>query len=253
MADPHLIDRLRELAGQAAGQGFVTHTRFLSPAERQEAAGWLKKNRAAHAFSGGFPGAERQVCFLLPDYLADIELPDSEVEETIHALRLQCSPRVAAPGHRDYLGSLLGLGIRRDQLGDILVDGHAATVLALAAMAPFITSQLERVGSVAVTLETVALSSIVVPEKAVEELRITVASLRLDKVAACGFGLSRTETAELIESGAVQLNWQETLRPDQPVPIGSTISLRGHGRIRLAREEGLSRKDRHILILERTP
>lgn len=251
MPDAHLIERLRELAEQAASQSFVTHTRFLSPAEQHEAAAWLKRNRAAHAFSGGFDGAERQVCFLLPDYLAESGLSEDELSETIQALRLVGSLRVESPSHRDYLGSLLGLGIRRDQIGDIVVGEHEATALVLASMAPFIRSQLERVGSASVQIEPIALTDIKVTERNVVQVRITVASLRLDKIAASGFGLSRTETAELIESGAVQLNWQEEKRPDQPVPIGAVISLRGHGRIRLASEEGLSRKDRHILVLER--
>ncbi|MDW7659256.1 MAG: hypothetical protein SCM11_18980, partial [Bacillota bacterium] len=60
-----------------------------------------------------------------------------------------------------------------------------------------------------------------------------------------------TAMAELIRSGAVRVNWQEELRPDRDVPIGAVISLRGHGRIRLAEEQGLSRKDRHILMIER--
>lgn len=251
MPDAHLTERLRELASQAASQGFVTHTRFLTPAERLEAAAWLKKSRTAHAFSGGYADAERQACFLLPEYLAESGLPDEEVADAFRALRLQGSPRAASPSHRDYLGSLLGLGIRRDQLGDILVGEHGATAIVLAPMAAFISSQLERVGSAAVTVEPVALTDIVPAARQFTELRITVASLRLDKVAASGFGIPRTEMAELIESGAVQLNWLETQRPDQPVPVGAVISLRGHGRIRLVREEGLSRKDRHILVLER--
>lgn len=118
--DPHLIDRLKDLARQASDRGFLTHTGFLTPAEQAEAAIWLKKNKADYQLSGGYDGAERQVCFLMPDYLAGTRLSGADLAETIIALNLATSSRSASPSHRDYLGSLLGLGIRRDQLGDIL-------------------------------------------------------------------------------------------------------------------------------------
>jgi RNA-binding protein YlmH len=101
-----------------------------------------------------------------------------------------------------------------------------------------------------VQIEPIGLDEIKAGEQTLTTLRITVASLRLDKIVASGFGLSRTDAADIIRSGQVQLNWVVELRPDADVPIGATISLRGRGRIRLASEVGLSRKDRHILILE---
>jgi RNA-binding protein YlmH len=247
------LERLHDLADQAADQGYLTHTRFLTPAEQTEAAIWLRKNRVRHVFHGGYEGAERQVCFLLPDYLDEANFDAAEVITALHL----ATPRSGRPTagaaltHRDYLGSLLGLGINRDQLGDILVGEGEATVLVLASMVLFIENHLQQIGSLPVTMQPIALTAITVPARAFTTMRITVASLRLDKIAASGFGISRTEMADFIRSGQVQLNWVEEQRPDQPVPIGATISLRGHGRIRLASEEGLSRKDRHILVLEK--
>lgn len=260
MADSRFLDRLRDLSRQASHQGIIVSTRFLSPAEQTEATIWLKKNRTPHTFFGGLPDAERKVCFILPDDLdvpgfpADPQdvLPAEEIADTLTALRLSVQPRLGKepPGHRDYLGSLLGLGIERDQMGDIIVDGQAATVLVLNRMAVFIQMNLTQVGSQSVQIEPVGLDEIKRGEQTVTTLRITVASLRLDKIVASGFNLSRTDAADIIRSGQVQLNWVVELRPDADVPIGATISLRGHGRIRLASEAGMSRKDRHILILE---
>lgn len=260
MADSRLLDRLRDLSRQASHQGIIVHTRFLSPAEQTEATIWLKKNRTPHAFFGGLPAAERKVCFILPDdvtvpgFLADAQdvLPEEEIADTLTALRLSVQPRLGKepPGHRDYLGSLLGLGIERDQMGDILVDGQAATVLVLTRMAVFIQTNLTQVGSQPVQIEPIGLAEIKRGEQTLTTLRITVASLRLDRIVASGFGLSRTDAADIIRTGQVQLNWVVEQRPDADVPIGATISLRGRGRIRLASEAGLSRKDRHILILE---
>ncbi|MHB8964121.1 MAG: YlmH family RNA-binding protein, partial [Saccharofermentanales bacterium] len=256
MAESHFYRHLSDLADQADEQGYVTHSAFLSPAEKEDAAIWLKKNRIAHLFSGGFADAERQIAFFLPDYMADSEmagtdLADDILPETITALRLDTPVRATPPSHRDYLGSLLSLGIKRSQLGDILVSECTAVVLVLANIAVFIKSNLEHIGGLPVTVTAIPLSAISAPVRSFELIRITVASMRLDKITSAGFGLPRTEIAERIRSGAVQLNWREETRPDKDVPVGAVITLRGYGRILLAREEGLSRKNRHILELER--
>jgi RNA-binding protein YlmH len=253
----HLADRLRDLANKAQEQDIMTHTAFMTPADQAEAAIWLKKNRVHHVFSGGYPGSERQVCFLLHEDLAPADSADLDVADTISALRLRLpagseKPRGSAPcSHRDYLGSLLGLGIRRDQLGDILVSENEATILILASLAIFVETHLERVGRLPVQISPISLGEISSLPRNFTQIRLTASSLRLDKIAASSFGLPRSDMADQIRSGAVQVNWREELRPDQDVPVGAVISWRGHGRIRLASEEGLSRKEKHILLIER--
>ncbi len=251
MPEYDLTDRLADLARQAGDQGILKHTRFLTPAEQDIARIWLKKNRIRHAFNGGFAGAERQVCFLLPDDQEDDGPDETDLAETIGGLCLTAPAKQDRLSHRDYLGSLLALGIQRDQLGDILVEENRAIVLVLASMAAFIKDSLEQVGSLPVKIEFMPLKDIKAPERRVTAIRITAASLRLDKIIAAGFGLSRADAADLIRSGAVQVNWREEQRTDREVPVGAVLSLRGRGRIRLAGEEGLSKKDRHILVLER--
>ena len=262
MSEQQLSSRLHDLSQQAFNQGLVMNTRFLSPAEQSDAEIYLKKIHAPYLLNGGYKGAERQICILLPDGMdaegaedaanAESLFSRGKIGEIISALHLTVPsrPSLSPPGHRDYLGSLLGLGIERDQLGDILVDGHAATVLVLARLADFILNSLTQVGSLPVQTDLVPLHEIAVPVQSFKTIRITVASLRLDKIISCGFGLSRTDAVDMIRSGLVQLNWLVELRPDRDVALGSTLSLRGYGRIRLVREDGLSRKDRHILIIE---
>lgn len=252
MPTVNLTERLNDLTGQAEDRGFVTHTTFLTPAEKSEAEIWLKKTKVPHFFSGGIPDAERQICFFLPEYLKDAgENADGILSDTLTALRLETPARSETPNHRDYLGSLLSLGIRRELLGDILIGEHTAFVPVMANIADFITSSLERIGGQPVKVTAVPLSDMSAKAREFETVRMTVASLRLDKIAAGGFGVSRTEMADMIRSGLVRVNWREEKRPDTDVAIGAVISLSGYGRIRLVSEEGLSRKERHILLIER--
>lgn len=255
LPDKLALNRLEDLAEQARRHDYPTHTAFLTPVEQSEAANFLRARKIPHVLQGGYDAAERKVCFLLPTGWTDDQ---AEPETAIIALRIKpITKRGLASGsnspltHRDYLGSLLGLGIRRDQIGDILVDDSQATALIIATILPLIRNELNQVGANPVSVDTVPLSGLEIPDRGQSIIRITAASMRFDKIAAAGFNVSRNDMAEWIRAGQVQLNWRAEERPDRLLAIGDVISLRGYGRIRIKEEQGKSRKDRHILVLEK--
>ncbi|MDW7658876.1 MAG: YlmH/Sll1252 family protein, partial [Bacillota bacterium] len=170
--ESHLIDRLQDLAMQSIRQDCLTHTTFLTPAEQAEAIAWLRKNQKHFIFNGGYEGAERKVCFMLPSYLSSSGLPDEELSQTLSAVDLQVSTFGRQVSHRDYLGSLLALGIRRDQIGDILVQEHAAVVVVMNGILPLIQRELTRIGSLSVQVQTIMLQNVVATDRPVESRRI---------------------------------------------------------------------------------
>lgn len=246
MEDNQLKARIKDLAEQCGRQHRCTLTGFLTPAEQVAARAAALRSSCHFRLYGGYPEAERQVLLFQPDYLADNE---PEWAEYLHVLQLV--PAAAGPGHRDYLGALLALGIRRDQLGDILVEGKDARIVVLAGISGYLAAQLERVGPTSVSIFRSDLASLAAPEIRMLTVQGNVASLRLDNVAAEGFSLPRSRMAELIRSGQVQLNWAEELRPDHLLEPGDLVSLRGFGRLRLVSIDGKSRKDRFFITMER--
>ena len=155
-----------------------------------------------------------------------------------------------SPGHRDYLGAILGLGIERDRIGDILLFDDYAYVLCLSTVASAITQNLDKVGRTSVKAEMIALSNVPVPERRVKNISFTVKSLRLDAVTGDMFGISRTTAAELIRIGAVSLNYSVCEKPDAPVREGDILSVRGKGKGRISEIGGRSKKDRLFVSAE---
>ena len=174
----------------------------------------------------------------------------NEVEESIFSAVRVKTP-YASPTHRDYLGSVLGLGIKRECVGDILVSDEGALIVLTKAMAPYVKDELIRVGRAAAKCELVPLSLLVPPEKNVRRVSATVASLRLDSAAAAAFSLSRSRMGELIDAGEVFLNFRQTLRRDAEVHEGDVLSVRHLGRAELSEIGGKSRKDRLFLTFLR--
>lgn len=177
------------------------------------------------------------------DWLAD---PDS----CLSALR--CTfPKDAKLTHRDILGSLMGLGITRELLGDILQDEAGWHLLAMTDALPILLSQWESAGRWRVRLEPVALDQLTVVPPQVRTVRDTVATLRLDAVLASGFSLSRGKAAELVSAGRVSLNHRECTKCDRAVAQGDVLTCRGLGKCVVSEILGQSRKGRIMIVLER--
>ncbi len=248
--DRMLLARVLDKLELAQNRSVPAHTPFLSPAEQACVADLLNAcGRPRHFFFGGFEGAERQLCVFLPDWQEQEDwLADPEGSVTaLHAT----FPKDAEPSHRDVLGALMGLGITREKLGDILVGEGSCEVLCLSDTAPILLSQWEGVGRWKVKLQQVSLSQLEVKPPEVRTIRDTVATLRLDAVLSSGFSTSRGKAADLINAGRVMVNHRECTKADKPVSQGDVLTCRGLGKCVVKEVLGQSRKGRIMLVLER--
>ena len=144
----YLMRHIEDLARTAESRGIPRYSAFLSDREQNLARAAL--NRAAvpenvYHFEGGWPGAERRLLCLEPEG----SWPDSP----LCCVRLTCRVQAGAalPAHKDYLGSLMGLELRREALGDIVLPSDApgtAYVFALEPAAQLICQELLQAGRV---------------------------------------------------------------------------------------------------------
>lgn len=244
MERDELIRRGEDLARRSIQKNCLTKSGFLSPAERQNLEHAPSLRTCRMCFSGGYAEAERTMAFFLPDYM---EEEDLDLAEHLCCLRIRAA--FGEPGHRDYLGAVLGMGVGREWVGDILVQGNRADILCQPSVLRHLES-IDKVGRFAVKAEAIALSELAVPARKVEQRRFTVMSARLDAVCAGLFHLSRTECARQIAAGNVSLNYLECLKPDANVREGDVLSLRGAGKGQIVEFGGSSRKGREFVTAE---
>lgn len=238
-----LLRRAEDLASRCARTAGVTHTNFLTPAECFALERWAPSAACAILLHGGYDGAERRCAFFLPDW------QDPEAFDASDWLcAVEGTAAFGEPGHRDWLGAVLGLGIGRDWLGDILVDGPKATLLCLPSVKEHLLLNLDKVGRCGVKLRELPLAGIAPPERAMEERVFSVQSPRLDAVAAGTFRLSRTAAAEAIAAGLLSLNYAVCLKPDAPVCAGDILSLRGKGKAAVLEAGGHTSKKGRLFV-----
>ncbi len=247
-----LISRIEDKVLATERGYMITNTQFLSLSERSLAASVCKEHGAAFAFYGGYAEAERAILFILPDYI-DSTVPFLPTEEDNPICLFSCRAKAGAkaPSHRDYLGSLLALGVERSVIGDILVYENGADILVLRSISDYLLANYEKAGNVALKTEILPIEALTPPKISTEEIRESVASLRLDGMVAAVFSLSRTAAAEAIERGLVFINDTEVLKTDKILREGDKIVLRGKGKAYFKEALGTTRKGRIAVLFEK--
>lgn len=235
-----LMRRVEELCRVAESRGIPRSTGFLS--DREQALALAAVHRAdcrCARFDGGYPGAERQVLCIEP--------PAAWELAPVAVLRITAQG-TPLPAHRDYLGAMLGLGLQRTCLGDILPDTQAPGVVyafVLEDKADFLTAELTQAGRCpvrAVRCDAVPDSVLAAPERALRQA--TVSSLRADAVLGAMMNTSRALAAQAIAAGKVEINHLPLRSAHEPVYENDLFTVRGSGRWRLQAVGGKSRKDR---------
>ncbi len=243
------LARVLDKAEYARSRNAPAHSQFLSDGERALARQALAAAGVSrYRFWGGYPEAERQVCLFLPDW-ADEDDPTAG-EEPLAAVEA-VPPREAELSHRDYLGALMGLGLSRDNLGDLLTGPEGCQAVCLRGVLPTLLSQWSQAGRYPLRVREIPLDALRPERRGGTLRRETFQSLRFDAVAAAGFRLSRARAAALIAGGQVQLNHLPCVKPDRLLEPGDSLTARGYGKCVLVRVTGESRKGRIQAELER--
>ena len=244
------LARILDRAQQAEMRNIPVATDFLSPQQQAMTMDLLRLAEIPESSwvrTGGYDGAERSLFLFLPDWL---EPADAESQSPICCLRASFRQEDGLT-HRDILGSLMGIGIVREKVGDILVSPGSADLLVLDTVAGYLLQSWNSAGRAKLTVAQIDPAHIHLPQVQRQELRDTVSSLRLDAVAAAGFRTARGKAAELIASGRVQVNWRTCTKLDKLLEAGDTVSARGLGKFQLAEIGGVTKKGRTCVTLLR--
>lgn len=175
-------------------------------------------------FFGGYDGAERKMLGVFPEWqeACGEEFPVSVIRFDV--------PKFRTLTHRDYLGTIMSLGIDRNKTGDILVDEDGAYVFVSSDIAEYVARNVNKIANVGVNAVVTDISSFVPPEPKTVERACVCASLRLDAVVAAMLNISRARAEKLVLGGSVKVNHRETEDRARSVAAGDLLSVRSYGR-----------------------
>ena len=222
------VARIIDLADRSIKTWDIVLSDFLSPPVFIEVQEIFSRLTEVELLAwGGYPQAERQRIGISRQ---EVSLDLSQIE--LAALDIAGNFLFDTATHRDFLGSILGTGIVREKVGDIIVLGErGAQVIVVPEMVEFLETSLVQVRSVPVKTRKIELSELKIRPPKKKEMTTVEASMRLDAVASAGFGMSRAKMADAISSGDVRVNWKEITQSSYSVRSGDLISVRDKGRL----------------------
>ena len=238
---------------------------FLNLSQQSAVSGLLKRWRAEGTrvfLFGGLPDAERRMVVFVPSYM---EIADEAGLLDYFRQNPQDCPLVLLDlkiaggqnrggrslSHRDYLGSLLGEGIRREKMGDILVRTDGAQAVVTRELGEYLQMHYGKAGNVSLDVEVLPISAADMGVIRRETVEFTVTSPRLDSIVAGVFHLSRKDAQTAIARGLVFVNETEMLKPDHSLKGGEKLVLRGKGKAIYQGVSGTSKKGKVYVTLEK--
>ena len=218
----------------------IRQTEFLNPFEVKNTVAIVNSEQDLSCrVDGGYDGAERSVVSIYPYYM---EVDESDAD--IRFLQIEGNFKFSSVSHRDYLGSLMGLGIKREKIGDILVHDDYCQIVVDGDIADYIIYNLEKVSNNNVKVREIQREELSRGIQNFEEKSHTVSSLRIDNIIAAVFNLSRQKTSKFVEAGLVTVDYERIDKPSFTVPEGAVISVRKKGKFILSEVGSLTRKDK---------
>lgn len=241
------LARVIDLAENALRTWEISYTDFLSPPEVVEIQEVFNKLSEVHLLAaGGYPQAERQRIAI-----ARCELPLEASMVPLTPLDISGNFLFDTATHRDFLGAILGTGIVRDKVGDIIILGErGAQVIVVPEIAEFLELSLTQVRSVPVKTRQIDWKELKVRPPKKKEITTVEPSMRLDAIASAGFGMSRSKMSEFIAAGDVRVNWKSVTTASHSISPGDLISVRSKGRVEVG-EVSTTKKKRYRVQLTR--
>lgn len=211
---------------------------FLNPYEVKNAIDILNSERDLnYTVDGGYEEAERSVISIYPFYM---EYED--IEKQIRFLQIEGNFKFKTISHKDYLGSLMNLGIKREKVGDIIIHENFCQVIVSADICDFIIMNLEKVSRNNVKVKEISKNEIIYNPPNYKEISFTITSSRLDCVISGLYNISRQESMKFINGEKVQVNYEKITSPSKEVRDDSLISVRGKGRAKITNIGELTKK-----------
>ena len=214
---------------------------------------FLKKiNFSEFIFNGGFENSERKVAIFYPENIEEDEV-NQEFLKKCKIIRITLPEEEKGKYvHRNYLGGIIKLGIKREKVGDILVFEDGADIVVKEETAQILANELQTLTRFSNSiLQVKEISEIRKPEIKKEEINIIVPSLRLDNIVSDLARTSRNKAVQILNQERVFVNGQNETKPSKNIKVNDIITIRGKGRFVIKEIVGTTRSGRTVLRIEK--
>ena len=248
-----LVSRVLDKIELSSKKLKVESTDFLNLNEQMLVKRLLDRLEIIGIFYGCYEKAERKMLFIIPTKLKN-NLGNFKInyEENIGAIRIELSSKIAEKyTHRNYLGAIMKLGVKREKMGDILVDDEGADIIVCKEILKFLNLNLPSLNRFRkCNIHEIKLNEIKKIEIIPTYKIIQVSSMRLDNIVSEIINTSRNKAQEILENNRVFLNYINETKGTRQIKVNDTITVRGKGRFKIEEIIGTTKKGKINIKIE---
>ena len=251
--DKMLLSQVLDKINQMGKSQKIESTDFLDMYQLSLVETFLKKiNFENYILYGGFDEAERKILIVYPEKYTP-EMIEKNYNKLLKIVRVELPDELnGSYAHRNYLGGIVKLGLKREKVGDILVFDDGADIITVSDFSKILCTELGTLTRFSESkIEETELSNVRVREVKVEEVKIIVPSLRLDNFVSDLARTSRSKAAEIIEQERVFINGKNETKASKQIKKADIITIRGKGRFVVKDFVGNTRSGRTVVLVEK--
>ena len=231
----------------------IEYTDFLDMYQVSLVENFLAKNQIKnYKLYGGYEEAERKILIIYPEKFDD-NMIQKNYNKIFKVIRITLPQEEKGKySHRNYLGGIVKLGLKREKVGDIIVGEEGADIIAVSEFAEILKSELPSLTRFTnAKIEVEEIQNLRKLELKVEEISIIVPSLRLDNIVSDLARTSRSKASEIIAQERVFINGQNETKNSKQIKLGDIITIRGKGRFVIKQFTGTTRSGRIVVLIEK--
>ena len=234
-------------------RGKLEYTDFLDMYQISLVENFLKKIKFEnYKLYGGYEEAERKILIIYPEKYDEIML-EKNYSKILKAVRVTLPEEEKGKySHRNYLGGIVKLGLKREKVGDILVSDTGADIIVMEDFSEILKKELPSLTRFENSkIEIIELKDLRKKEIKIEDIKIIVPSLRLDNIVSDLARTSRSKAKQIIEQERVFINGQNETKLSKQIKLNDIITIRGKGRFIIKEFEGTTRSGRQVIVIEK--
>ncbi len=234
-------------------RGKIECTDFLDMYQVSLAESFLKKNQIQnYKLYGGYPDSERKILIAYPENYTE-EMIAKNYSKFLKVVKIELTEEDKGKfTHRNYLGGIVKLGLKREKVGDIVVAEDGADIIVVSEFAEILKKELPTLTRFEnATIAINEITEIRKKEIKIENIEIIVPSLRMDNIVSDLARTSRSKAAQIIAQERVFINGQNETKVSKQIKLGDIITIRGKGRFIIKEFKGTTRSGRTVILIEK--
>ena len=213
-----------------------------------------KKINGIHVFTSGiFLDSDRRQIAFVPESFMKEDFENSDfLDFPCKLIKISVNSKFKEYRHKDFLGSLMGINIKRELMGDLILEDEAGYIPVSSKIVDIVLAELKQIGKAPCKSEILEFEKMKeLPGYTYDDKLITVPSKRLDSIVSAITNLSRNKSVEPIEKGKVLVDYAEEKNKSRILEIGSLITIRGFGKYKLFSDRGETKKGKEKLLVKK--